>query len=84
MNIVLYCIYNLTEFRRSSQMPREGIKGTINGIRRTSKGGNVKSYTDKNVVSGKKYTYTVKAYIICPAGYISGGYNKTGVTITVK
>lgn len=48
------------------------------------KGGNVKSYTDKNVVSGKKYTYTVKAYIICPAGYISGGYNKTGVTITVK
>lgn len=47
-------------------------------------GGNVKSYTDKNVVSGKKYTYTVKAYIICPAGYISGGYNKTGVTITVK
>ncbi len=32
----------------------------------------------------KKYTYTVKAYIICPAGYISGGYNKTGVTITVK
>lgn len=48
------------------------------------KGGNVKSYTDKNVVRGKKYTYTVKAYIICPAGYISGGYNKTGVTITVK
>ena len=48
------------------------------------KGGNVKSYTDKNVVSGKKYTYTVKAYIICPAGYISGGYNKKGVTITVK
>ena len=48
------------------------------------KGGNVKSYTDKNVVSGRKYTYTVKAYIICPAGYISGGYNKTGVTITVK
>lgn len=48
------------------------------------KGGNVKSYTDRNVVSGKKYTYTVKAYIICPAGYISGGYNKTGVTITVK
>lgn len=48
------------------------------------KGGNVKSYTDKNVVSGKKYTYTVKAYIICPAGYISGNYNKTGVTITVK
>lgn len=48
------------------------------------KGGNVKSYTDKNVVSGKKYTYTVKAYIICPAGYISGGYNKTGVTISVK
>lgn len=48
------------------------------------KGGNVKSYTDKNVVSGKKYTYTVKAYIICLAGYISGGYNKTGVTITVK
>ena len=48
------------------------------------KGGNVKSYTDKNVVSGKKYTYTVKAYIICPAGYISGGYNKIGVTITVK
>ena len=48
------------------------------------KGGNVKSYTDKSVVSGKKYTYTVKAYIICPAGYISGGYNKTGVTITVK
>ena len=46
--------------------------------------GDVKSYTDKNVVSGKKYTYTVKAYIICPAGYISGGYNKTGVTITVK
>lgn len=48
------------------------------------KGGNVKSYTDKNVVSGKKYTYTVKAYIICPAGYISGVYNKKGVTITVK
>lgn len=48
------------------------------------KGGNVKSYTDKNVVSGKKYTYTVCAYTICPAGYISGNYNKTGVTITVK
>lgn len=48
------------------------------------KGGNVKSYTHKNIVSGKKYTYTVCAYTICPAGYISGNYNKTGVTITVK
>ena len=45
MSIVLYYIQNLTEFRRSSQMPREGIKGTINGIRRTSKGGNIKSNT---------------------------------------
>lgn len=42
------------------------------------------NYTDKNVESGKKYTYTVRAYRICPAGYISGGYNKTGVTVTVK
>ncbi len=48
------------------------------------KGGKAKSYTDKNVQKGKKYTYTVCAYTICPAGYISGNYNKTGVTITVK
>ncbi len=44
----------------------------------------VKSFKDVNVESGKKYTYTVKAYRICPAGYIAGNYKKSGITVTVK
>jgi fibronectin type 3 domain-containing protein len=43
-----------------------------------------KSFTDTTVESGVKYTYTVKAYRICNAGYISGGYNSTGVSVVAK
>ena len=46
--------------------------------------GSVTSFTNKNLESGKKLTYTVVAYRICPAGYIRSGYNKTGLTVTVK
>ncbi|MBQ9673473.1 MAG: hypothetical protein IJV39_02485 [Ruminococcus sp.] len=42
------------------------------------------SFTDTNVKSGEKYTYTVSAYRICPIGYIEGSYNKNGITVTVK
>lgn len=42
------------------------------------------TYTDQNLESGKKYTYTVVAYRICTAGYINSLYNKTGLTVTVK
>ncbi|MCH5201625.1 MAG: fibronectin type III domain-containing protein [Oscillospiraceae bacterium] len=43
-----------------------------------------RTFTDKNLESGVKYTYTVKAYRICNAGYISGGNNKTGLSVIVK
>lgn len=46
--------------------------------------GTAKSFTDVNVESGVKYTYTVKAYRICTAGYIASGYNSTGVSATAK
>ncbi len=46
--------------------------------------GSGKSFVDQNLESGKKYTYTVVAYRICPMGYIKGTYNKTGLTVTVK
>lgn len=49
-----------------------------------AEGNNTKKFTDIGLETGKKYTYTVRAYTICPAGYISGGYNKTGVSVTVK
>jgi fibronectin type 3 domain-containing protein len=46
--------------------------------------GTAKSFTDVNVESGVKYTYTVKAYRLCTAGYIASGYNSTGVSATAK
>lgn len=49
-----------------------------------AEGNSTKKFTDTGLETGKKYTYTVKAYTICPAGYITGGYNKTGVSVTVK
>lgn len=49
-----------------------------------AEGNSIKKFTDTGLETGEKYTYTVKAYTICPAGYITGGYNKTGVSVTVK
>ncbi|MGN0475744.1 MAG: fibronectin type III domain-containing protein [Ruminococcus sp.] len=49
-----------------------------------AEGNSTKKFTDTGLETGKKYIYTVKAYTICPAGYITGGYNKTGVSVTVK
>lgn len=43
----------------------------------TIKGGNTLSYNDKNVVSGKTYKYTVKAY----DGSLAGAYLNSGVSI---
>lgn len=45
----------------------------------TIKGGSVRSYTDKKVTIGKKYTYTVIAY----GKGVRSGYNKTGISYTV-
>lgn len=51
---------------------------------KTIKKGSTISYTDKKLTKGKKYTYTVKAYRIVNEKNIYGGYNKKGLSITLK
>lgn len=48
------------------------------------KSSSANNYVDETAKSGEAYTYTVKAYRICTAGYISGSYDNTGLTVKVK
>lgn len=46
------------------------------------KGSSLKSYTDKNAVTGTKYSYTVKAYTKVNGATVTGDYNRIGLTGT--
>lgn len=47
-------------------------------------GADTAQYTDRNLKSGTKYTYTVRAYRKTGSNTVLGGYDKTGKTVTVK